>query len=419
MIELCPYKFHGDNANVRGSAKNALIMSLNNIALVYALKRQYPEAIKYFSQVLELEPERFGTFDERALAYEKMGEKDLADRDRKTAAKIKNEGTTYQKALRAELAKLIEPETVGDNTNSGPCLLASTVLIDKGGEAFDMIAPRTKRFACNANLGRYNEALADLDWLDANDYRVETGLRASYRVSVNKLLKTYGSSKPDFNRALYLISPDNKPVKAEKLMDLNQNEKAETLLLEHLKKYPRDFMGLTALLRIHAKDPKKSYADADQLVKLDPTNRASLVWRAQAAVGLKNYKQAIDDYTTVLSFDQRSTFTRPADSPIDKILCGRADAFQKIRQFDDAVKDYTAIIKVTPKAEEAYRYRADCYFAKSDYKNALIDYSKSIELDDQTAGNTYLMRAKVYDALKEPGLATHDRAQAKSLGYPK
>ncbi len=418
VIEVCPYKVHGTNTNVRASNKNGLIMALNNIASVYALQRQYPDAVKYFTKVLEIEPERVGTYEERAIAYEKMGETELADKDRKTSAKIKKEGTHYQKIFRAERKKLIEPEAVGDTTDSARCLIASTVAIEQGGEAWNLIPAYSERFACNANLGRFIEGLADLDWLDANSFRMDTGLRASYRKSVNKLLKAFGSSKRDFNRALFLDTPTNKLVKAEKLMEENQNAKAESLLLEHLKQYPKDCMGWTALLRVHAKDLKKSYDDANQLVKLDPTNRACLVWRAQAALGLKNYQQAIDDYTTVLSYDPRSAFTRPADANNDKILFGRAEALQKVHRYDDAIKDYTAILKVTPKAEEAFRYRADCYFAKGDNKNALSDYTNSIEQDTQTAGSTCLLRAKVYDALKQPDLAAKDRAKAKSLGYP-
>jgi tetratricopeptide (TPR) repeat protein len=419
VIEFCPYKFHGNNTGVRGSSKNGLIMSLNNIACVYALQRQYPEAIKYFTQVLELAPERFDTYDERGVAYSKMGETALADQDKKAAAKLRKEGTRIHKTFRAELAKLVEPETVGDNSNSARVLLASTYVIEKGGgEAFDMIGPRNQRFASNSNLGRYNEALADLDWLDNNAFRVETGLRVSYRQSVLKLLKAYGSSKRDFNPALFVDSPSNKLLKAEKLLDNHADAKAEVILREHLKQYPKDCMGWTALLRIHSKEPKKAFEDANQIVILDPTCRAALVWRAQAAFGLKNYKQAIDDYTTVLAFEPRSTFTRPADENTDKILFGRGEAFQKMHSYDQAIKDYTAILKVTPKAEEAYRYRADCYFAKGDYKGAVEDYSKSIEFDPQTAGSTYLLRAKVFDALKQPDLADHDRAKAKALGYP-
>jgi len=268
----------------------------------------------------------------------------------------------------------------------------------------------------NYKLGRYKEALAELDWLQANDAN-QTFRSTSRRRSLEGLLQKYGSSTRDFDPKLYSNDPANDLHQANTLVSANKIDPAETLLASHLKTFPNDAMAYAILYSIHTSRNQTARAidDTNKIIELDPTNRTVYIWRAEANEKLHRHKQAIADYSFVLSFDPKSEYTRSSGVPLDQGYFRRADVYRSIHQFDNAIADYTSILTLEPSEEEAFRSRGDCYFLKGSYEQALSDYTKSISLDSRSAANTYMARAKVYEAMKKPDLAAKDRSTALVL----
>ena len=53
------------------------------------------------------------------------------------------------------------------------------------------------------------------------------------------------------------------------------------------------------------------------------------------------------------------------------------------RAFGQSIADCSFVIKNNPQMSVAYRDRADAYYWKREYKEAIRDYSKAIELDQK------------------------------------
>ncbi len=72
----------------------------------------------------------------------------------------------------------------------------------------------------------------------------------------------------------------------------------------------------------------------------------------------------------------------------------RGVAWERKRDHDKAIEDYTAASRVNPAYVRAYRGRCSVYLAKREYDRALADCNEAIRLDPNDA-NTFLNRANV------------------------
>ena len=63
-----------------------------------------------------------------------------------------------------------------------------------------------------------------------------------------------------------------------------------------------------------------------------------------------------------------------------------------------------------------YSNRGFAYYNQEEYEKAIVDYSKSIELDPTDAG-VYSLRGLAYELLGDEKKAAADSAKAKELGF--
>jgi tetratricopeptide (TPR) repeat protein len=96
-------------------------------------------------------------------------------------------------------------------------------------------------------------------------------------------------------------------------------------------------------------------------------------------IEMKRYDDAIKECT-----DQIKGETAVDDIGI--AYTNRGIAYAGKGQYDQAIDDYTAAIRATPKYEKAYFNRGNAYYAKGKYNEAVDDYNKAIELNP---GNPY------------------------------
>ncbi len=181
------------------------------------------------------------------------------------------------------------------------------------------------------------------------------------------------------------------------------------------------------LKRAYEHDAKREYeAELDDLnhaIELDSTlakalwERAGLYLRLPANRG--GEKEAIADYSHYLDL-------KPND--VGSLL-GRADAYEKSREYDESIADYTAVIESvnqnsadfsnvsggnnTDKSywiANAYTMRAQIYKNdKHDYSSAIADYSATIQLNP-ISPSAYRSRGECYEAIGETAKAQQDFA---------
>ncbi|MBU6455520.1 MAG: tetratricopeptide repeat protein, partial [Cyanobacteria bacterium REEB67] len=92
----------------------------------------------------------------------------------------------------------------------------------------------------------------------------------------------------------------------------------------------------------------------------------------------------------------------------------RAWAYTNLEQYNKALADCNALLKMDPESEWPLHLRAWVYGRQKDYKRQLEDCTTLIRLDPKSP-HAYRERASVYDSLKQYQLATNDRRIARQL----
>jgi len=150
--------------------------------------------------------------------------------------------------------------------------------------------------------------------------------------------------------------------------------------------------------------------DLNKAIEMDPHSRYALFVRASLSEG---YGKAVVDYSRVLG-------AKPNDCSAQH---NRAVCYEQLRQFDDAIADYTALIEgdtdfslVGNKDQQLaleYHYRGRAYqWYKKNYAKAVADYNQALRLDPNIEG-VHLHRGQCYEALGQPDKAQEDFAIEK------
>jgi tetratricopeptide (TPR) repeat protein len=104
-----------------------------------------------------------------------------------------------------------------------------------------------------------------------------------------------------------------------------------------------------------------------------------------------DYEKAIENYTKAIKLKPKQ---------ID-YYSSRADTAYEAKMYDLAIADYSTLIELQPN-ERNYQKRAEFYFKSDDYKNAVKDFTKAIELLNdlyylyEKRGKAFL-KLKLYD----------------------
>ena len=168
---------------------------------------------------------------------------------------------------------------------------------------------------------------------------------------------------------------------------------------------PRDFVGWSH--RIHYLMEQEKFEEvitsATRSIELDPTLVVSLANRARARLALKKYEDAIADATRAIKLAREPFAYRV-----------RAAAYEATGQFREAIDDYTTL--VTLDAENAHSYynsAAWLLYKKGDPDGALADATSSIEL--KPTPFAYGTRAWARNAKGDSSGALDDLEKAKAL----
>jgi tetratricopeptide (TPR) repeat protein len=89
----------------------------------------------------------------------------------------------------------------------------------------------------------------------------------------------------------------------------------------------------------------------------------------------------------------------------------RGIEWTQAQKFDQAIEDYTAVIKLNPKHREAYNQRGYAYKRKGNSALALADYNEAIKLDPNRAVY-YRNRGRTYQDMRDHAKALADFQEA-------
>jgi len=109
--------------------------------------------------------------------------------------------------------------------------------------------------------------------------------------------------------------------------------------------------------------------------------------RGIAHEALREYDQAITDYTTAIELQPKPAYYN-----------NRAVAKERKKLYDSAIEDYTIAIGFAPTAARFYANRADTFEALKQLDRALLDYDTAIRLQPDCA-NYYYRRGEVFRIL--------------------
>ena len=88
----------------------------------------------------------------------------------------------------------------------------------------------------------------------------------------------------------------------------------------------------------------------------------------------------------------------------------------KLGKFDEAVMDYTNLLKTDGKNPELYVQRGTCFLETKSYDRALTDFSDAISCKKDFA-EAYFNRANVYTKMMDFKKACNDIRESVKLGY--
>lgn len=94
----------------------------------------------------------------------------------------------------------------------------------------------------------------------------------------------------------------------------------------------------------------------------------------------------------------------------------RGMAYSLLRNYDEAVQDFTKAIQFKADAKKSFLARGIARKKLTDYQGALADFSSAIKIDPKMA-DAYYNRALVYELLENTDKACADYKQALSAGF--
>ena len=377
------------------SFNQAIALSPNQFDLYYwrglslALLKRFPESIEAYNQAIKFYPLFKFAYAVRGSSYLNLQKYQQAIDDFNQAIQLdpKNADYYYLRGITYRMLNKYEPARAIDD-------FTQAIQLDpKNAQYYYM------RGIAYSFFNKHQQAIDDstqaiqLDPKNAEYYSV--------RGMQYVILREYKKAIKDFTEAIRL---DDKSVfyygyRGIAYSGLKQYKQAISDLTETIRRDPKNAPYTVEGLRY------SEFKDNEIFISSYNT-RISVVYAARGDYhrNLKNYTQAIDDYTQAIKIDPKNpTYYRD-----------RGVAYGKLKNYKQAIDDYTQAIKIDDKNAIYYVGRGLAYFQLKDYKQAINDYSQAIKIDDKNA-IYYNARGLTYLELKDYKQAIDDLTQAIKL----
>lgn len=170
-------------------------------------------------------------------------------------------------------------------------------------------------------------------------------------------------------------------------------EEAYRLSIEENPRVINTHFALASLL-YELENFEEAYASITEVMLLDPLNLEGMLLQGQILAARKNFPKAIE----VLSL---ASIEYPDEA---RIFHYRGEYYSALNQPRNAIIDYTRVIELDPGLATAYYKRAGAYELTRDYEDAMLDYEKLLAMS-RFDGNAQRLHAhaseRVYELNRE------------------
>jgi tetratricopeptide (TPR) repeat protein len=153
----------------------------------------------------------------------------------------------------------------------------------------------------------------------------------------------------------------------------------------------------------------RAIQDFDQAIRLDPAYAQAYASRCDAHARNGDAARGIKDCDHALG-PLKATGTARTNA-----LYGRGNAYYILDQYDRAIQDFDAVLKLQPDDTANWSARGNAYLMKADYDRAIQDYTQSLKLD-ATRPAVHGGRGRAHAAKGEHALAVRSFDDAIKYG---
>lgn len=182
------------------------------------------------------------------------------------------------------------------------------------------------------------------------------------------------------------------------------NDMDSSFFLDSSNKKINYYYGKIYLLK---KEYKTAIQYTSKAISNNSKDASAYDQRAVANIALNNFAATIADENIAIKID-----------PLNQMYyTDRGFAKLKLKQYDEAIKDFNASLKLEPN-QKAYADRGLAYSLLNQHQKAIADYTKSLEINPDDSEILYY-RGISYQAIKKKVEACDDLKKSKELGCAK
>lgn len=310
------------------------------------------------SKTLEMDPHNVWMRKNRATAYRKLGQFELAKADELKVRQIESDPKVQH--MRQVMGHYKEAMESRNQDKPEQTILHAKRLIK---EQPDSNAPWFILGDAYFETGKFEEALAAFN--TALSMKPDDPYVLNYRGTTYAQLEMIDKAIADYSRVIEI----RKKVTSKQWDDIVSRYAGKFLAPSLSELY-----ALRGELFLKQGNRDKAVADCSEAIKLNPSD--------------------------------------------DKARFVRASVYQHFKQTDKALTDLDELIKVNPKDEKALQYKAEILLGSGKPKEAIIAITRAIALDDKD-WHSFEIRAQCHQMAGNGKLAAQDIHQLNALRNPK
>ncbi|CAO3627604.1 unnamed protein product [Cunninghamella blakesleeana] len=342
---------------------------IKNLANQEYKNGNYKEAVKLYGDAIDASPNTSTYYANRAAALTMLGN-------------YKDAASDCHKAVQ------LEPENVKALIRGGKCHL-NLGNLEESTRQFDKVLSLDKN---NVQAQReYNNLLHVKNYLNQMQVFMDN--------------KQWGLARNSLTQALKFVDQDNLPYKwrvnqAECALGEKNYSEASRIVnsLVRLDSQNPDALYLRALIFYAQGDNSKTVSHCQEALRCDPdfSKGRTLLKKARSIESKKEagniafksnqLQEAYDHYTSALEIDSENNAMNA------KLYSNRAAVLQKLKKFEEALKDCDKALELDPDFTKVYSRRAACYMETEKYEEATRDYKRLLESDGSNREYRNLLR---------------------------